>query len=94
MAQLLPSKKLSTNARSQISNLQEGNHYNSKYINNGQQNLLSSRSGQGAKHKEDFQIKCNHCKRVNNLEVCNLIFDNFVYNLEVNNFKIFNLHFL
>ena len=49
IAQLLPSKKPSTNARAQISNLQEGNYNNSNYICYGRQKLLSSRSGQCAK---------------------------------------------
>ena len=63
---ILPSKKLSSNARAQISHLQEGNHQNSNYICNGQQNPLSSRSVQCTKHTQDLQSKCNHCKRVNN----------------------------
>ena len=49
IAQLLPSKKPSTNARAPISNLQEGNYYNSNYVCYGRQKLLSSQSGQCAK---------------------------------------------
>ena len=45
LAQLLPIKKLSANARAQISSLSEGNHPNSNYICNGQQNPLFPRNG-------------------------------------------------
>ena len=53
IAQLLPTKKKpSTNARAQISKLQEGNRYNSNSICYGGQKVLSLRSGQCAKTLE------------------------------------------
>ena len=52
-------KKLSTNARTQISEFQESNYQNSNYICNGQQNLLSSRSSQCANVRKTFKLNVN-----------------------------------